>query len=54
MVENKEDIEEEYINRSLPAPMGSLNQYMTEINKYLILSREEEYKLAMRYRKKET
>jgi RNA polymerase sigma-32 factor len=55
MVKNKEDIieeEKEYINKSLPAPKDSLNQYMTEINKYPILSREEEYKLAMRYRKK--
>ncbi len=54
MVENKQDIEEEkeYINKSLPAPTDSLNQYMAEINKYPILNREEEFKLAMRYRKK--
>lgn len=34
MVENKEDREEEkeYLNKSLPAPTDSLNQYMAEIN----------------------
>jgi RNA polymerase sigma-32 factor len=54
MVKNKEDIEEEkeYLNKSLPTPTDSLNQYMVEINKYPVLSREEEHKLAMRYRKK--
>ncbi len=54
MVKNKEDIEEEkeHLNKSLPTPTDSLNQYMVEINKYPVLSREEEHKLAMRYRKK--
>src|ERR1700741_81492 len=53
MAEDKEDIKEkEYFNKSLPAPTTSMERYLAEISNYTILSREEEYKLAMRYRKK--
>lgn len=61
MVENKEKLEEgkkekekegKYLNKSLSAPTDSFKKYMAEISRYPILSREEEYKLAMRYRKK--
>lgn len=61
MVENKQNVEEEkeekekgseYLNKSLPAPTDSVKKYMAEISKYPILSREEEYGLAVRYRKK--
>ncbi len=61
MVENKENLEEEKeekekgsgcLNKSLPAPTDSVKKYMAEISRHPILSREEEYKFAMRYRKK--
>src|ERR1700739_851128 len=52
MTEDKEDIKEEYFNKSLPAPTTSMERYLAEISNYPILSREEEYKLAMKYRKK--
>ena len=61
MVENKENLEEEkeekekgsgHLNKSLPAPTDSVKKYMAEISRYPILSREEEYKFAVRYRKK--
>ncbi len=53
MAEIKEDIKEkeEYINKSLPAPTTSMERYLAEISNDPILSREEEYKLAMRYKK---
>jgi RNA polymerase sigma-32 factor len=52
-VENKGEIkEEEYLSKSLPAPTDSIERYLAEISNYPILSREEEYELAMRYRKK--
>lgn len=62
MAENKQNVEEEkeekekgseYLNKSLPAPTDSVKKYMAEISKYPILSREEEYRLAVMYRKKE-
>jgi RNA polymerase sigma-32 factor len=50
---DREDIrEEEYFNKSLPAPTDSIERYLAEISNYPILSREEEYKLAMRYKKR--
>jgi RNA polymerase sigma-32 factor len=54
MPEVKEDIEEkeEHFGKSLPAPTTSIERYLTEISNYPVLSREEEYKLAMRYRRK--
>ncbi|MGH7909541.1 MAG: RNA polymerase sigma factor RpoH [Thermodesulfobacteriota bacterium] len=54
MAEVKKDVEEkkEYLNKSLPAPTTSMEHYLAELSNYPILSREEEYKLAMRYRKK--
>lgn len=54
MAEDKGDTverEEEHFNRSLPAPTTSMEKYLAEISNYPILSREEEYKLAMRYKK---
>ncbi|MBI2486441.1 MAG: RNA polymerase sigma factor RpoH [Deltaproteobacteria bacterium] len=52
-MDNEEDIKEkEYFNKSLPAPTTSLERYLAEISNCPILSREEEYKLAMRYKKK--
>ncbi|HEY7536102.1 MAG TPA: RNA polymerase sigma factor RpoH [Thermodesulfobacteriota bacterium] len=51
-VEEVLEEKEEYINKSLPAPTTSMEHYLTEISNYSVLSREEEYKLAMRYRKK--
>jgi RNA polymerase sigma-32 factor len=52
-VENKKEVkEEEYRSKSLPAPTDSIERYLAEISNYPILSREEEYELAMRYRKK--
>jgi RNA polymerase sigma-32 factor len=52
-VENKKEVkEEEYLSKSLPAPTDSIERYLAEISNYPILSREEEYELAMRYRKK--
>ena len=54
MAEVKKDVQEkeEYFNKSLPAPTTSMEHYLAELSNYSILSREEEYKLAMRYRKK--
>lgn len=54
MSQVKEDVEEkeEYFNKSLPAPTTSMERYLAELSNHPILSREEEYKLAMRYRKK--
>ena len=61
MIENREDLkedleedvkEEKVLNKSLPAPADSMKIYMTEINKYPVLSQEEEYELATKYRKK--
>ena len=52
-VENKKEVkEEEYLSKSLPAHTDSIERYLAEISNYPILSREEEYELAMRYRKK--
>ena len=50
--EELEEVKEEYLNKSLPAPTTSMEHYLAELSNYPILSREEEYKLAMRYRKK--
>ena len=55
MSQVKEDVEEEkkeYLNKSLPAPTTSMERYLAELSNYPILSREEEYKHAMSYRKK--
>lgn len=54
MSQVKKDVEEkeEYFNKSLPAPTTSMERYLAELSNHPILSREEEYKLAMRYRKK--
>ena len=52
-MDNEEDKKEkEYYNKSLPAPTTSLERYLAEISNYPILSREEEFKLATRYKKK--
>ncbi len=53
MLEDKKEMNgEEYLNKSLPAPTTSMERYLAEISNYPILSRKEEYELAMRYRKK--
>ncbi|MCH8014689.1 MAG: RNA polymerase sigma factor RpoH [Candidatus Dadabacteria bacterium] len=42
--------EKRYQGNLLPAHTTSLQRYMTEISNYPILSREEEYELAMKYK----
>ena len=37
-------------NSNLPVPANSLEKYLTEISNYHILSREEEYDFATKYR----
>lgn len=50
--QQKEDPKEkEQFNKSLPATTTSLERYLAEISNYPILSREEEYELAIRYKK---
>lgn len=51
MLEDKEN-REGISTRPLPAPSTSMERYLAEISNYPILSREEEYDLAMRYKKK--
>jgi RNA polymerase sigma-32 factor len=52
MTEVNEDIKEkENLKASLPAHTTSLERYLAELSNYPILSREEEYELAMRYKK---
>lgn len=52
MAEVNEDIKEkENLKTSLPAHTTSLERYLAELSNYPILSREEEYELAMRYKK---
>lgn len=52
-MDNEEDKKEkEFYNKSLPAPTTSLERYLAEISNSPILSREEEFKLATRYKKK--
>ncbi|MGB7292246.1 MAG: RNA polymerase sigma factor RpoH [Thermodesulfobacteriota bacterium] len=52
MTEVNEDIKEkENLKSSLPAHTTSLERYLAELSNYPILSREEEYELAMRYKK---
>lgn len=53
MSENKEQVEEkekERISQSLPATTTSMERYLAEISNYPVLSREEEYDLAKRYK----
>ncbi|HEX3034618.1 MAG TPA: RNA polymerase sigma factor RpoH [Thermodesulfobacteriota bacterium] len=53
MSENKEQVEEkekERISQSLPATTTSMERYLAEISNYPVLSREEEYELAKRYK----
>ncbi len=51
MNEIKEDIKEkENRKMSLPAQTTSLERYLAELSNYPVLSREEEYELAMRYK----
>jgi DNA-directed RNA polymerase, sigma subunit (sigma70/sigma32) len=38
------------IGKSLPATTTSMERYLAEISNYPVLSREEEYELAMRYK----
>lgn len=39
------------LNKLLPVPATSLEQYVAEISNYPVLSRKEEYDLAMKYKK---
>lgn len=51
-VKDTEDItKEEKIGKSLPAITTSMERYLAEMSNYPVLSREEEYKLAMQYKK---
>jgi RNA polymerase sigma-32 factor len=52
MAEVNEDIKEkENLKKSLPAHTTSLERYLAELSNYPIISREEEYELAIRYKK---
>ncbi|MDA2919748.1 RNA polymerase sigma factor RpoH [Desulfobacterota bacterium AH_259_B03_O07] len=51
MTLNKEDPKEKkQLKRSLPAHTTSLEKYLADISNYPVLSRQEEYELAMRYK----
>jgi RNA polymerase sigma-32 factor len=51
MVETKEDkVKEHSHDKSFPAATTSMERYLAEISNYPILSRKEEYELAMRYK----
>lgn len=52
MTEVNEDIKKkENLKTSLPAHTTSLERYLAELSNYPVLSREEEYELATRYKK---
>jgi RNA polymerase sigma-32 factor len=48
---NKKTEEKKQTGNLLPAHTTSLQRYMAEISNYPVLSREEEYELAMKYKK---
>lgn len=50
MAKNKEKKQKEKYNSNLPATTNSLERYLAEISNNPVLSREEEYELAMRYK----
>lgn len=50
MAENKEKKEKKETSSNLPALTTSLERYLIEISNHPVLSREEEYKLAVKYR----
>jgi len=50
MAENKENTEQKAKTANLPALTTSLERYLIEISNHPVLSREEEYKLAVKYR----
>jgi len=50
MAENKEKTEQRAKTANLPALTTSLERYLIEISNHPVLSREEEYKLAVKYR----
>ncbi len=50
MSENKENKKQKASNSNLPAITTSLERYLVEISNHPVLSREEEYKLAVKYR----
>ena len=50
MAGKKEERKTEKMSRSLPALSNSLQSYLAQIRDYPVLSREEEYELAMRHR----
>jgi RNA polymerase sigma-32 factor len=53
MIEDQEvsSKEQENLNKLLPAPATSLERYVAEISNCPVLSRKEEYDLAMKYKK---
>jgi len=53
MIEDMEEsgTKQENLNNLLPVPTTSLEQYVAEISNYPVLSRKEEYELAMKYKK---
>jgi RNA polymerase sigma-32 factor len=53
MIEDMEGsgTKQENLNNLLPVPTTSLEQYVAEISNYPVLSRKEEYDLAMKYKK---
>ncbi|MGI9535348.1 MAG: RNA polymerase sigma factor RpoH [Thermodesulfobacteriota bacterium] len=50
MATNKEKKQKEKYSSNLPATTNSLERYLAEISNNPVLSREEEYELAMRYK----
>lgn len=50
MAENKEKTEQKAKTANLPALTTSLERYLIEISNHPVLSRKEEYKLAVKYR----
>ena len=50
MAKNREKKRKEKYNSKLPATTNSLERYLAEISNNPVLSREEEYELAMRYK----
>lgn len=51
-VDETREIEERLEDKNLPLPFDPLKQYLAELSKYPVLSRDEEMKLALRVTKK--
>ncbi len=52
LVDDTNEMEEKIDDKSLPLPFDPLKQYLAELSKYPVLSRDDELKLAMRVTKK--